>query len=111
VHLGRIGELRLGELLLVEALAVPDGNAMPPPELAADAPVLDILEPVEVDFAPALRVKLDMAVAHGGLGLLDARITQPPLPGQPRLDRHVGTLGVANIVGVGFLAHQRARAP
>jgi hypothetical protein len=45
---------------------------MAPPELAADAPVLDVLEPVQVNLAPALRVKLDVAVAHGGLGLLDA---------------------------------------
>ncbi len=104
----RVRELGLSELLLVEALGIPHRDAMPPPKLTADAPVLDIFEPVQVNFGPALGVKLDVPVAHRGLGLLDARIFQPPLPGEARLDRHIGTLGVAHVVLVGLLLHQCA---
>jgi hypothetical protein len=50
VHLGRIVDVGLGELLLVEALAIPHRDAVAPPELAADAPVLDVLEPVQVNL-------------------------------------------------------------
>ena len=50
-------------------ILVPDRDAMAPPELARDAPVLDVLEPVIVDFFPALRKKPDRAVTHGGTAL------------------------------------------
>ena len=93
----------------VRALAIPDRNALAPPELPADAPVLDVVEPVQVNLGPALRVEFDQAVADHALGLLDLRVTHPPLLGQPRLDRHVGALGIAHIVRVGLLRHQRAR--
>ena len=81
MHLLRVGEVGLGERFLVESLGIPDRDAVAPPDLAADAPVLDVLQPVQVDLGPAVRVELDVAVAHGGLGLLDARILEPPLPG------------------------------
>gem|GEM_PF-5264783 len=95
----------------VETLAVPDGDAMPPPQLAADAPILDIFEPVQVHFAPALRVKLDVAITHRGLGFLDARITQPPLPGETRLDRHIGAFGITNVVRVRLFADESTGCP
>src|SRR5262245_36038933 len=81
---------------------------MSPPELAADAPVLDVLEPVEVNFAPALGEKLDVAVADRGLRFLDARITQPPLPREARLDRHIGAFRIAHVVRVRFLRDECA---
>jgi hypothetical protein len=108
VDLGGIPQVLLGEAVAVEAPAVPDGNAVAPPELAADAPVLDVIEPVQVDFRPALGVELDEPVADGRLGLLDPGIAQPPLPGEARLDRHVGALGVPDAVLVGS---SPARAP
>ena len=103
VDLRRVLEVGLGELLLVNALPIPDRDAVAPPELAADAPILDAVEPVEVNLRPALRVELDQAVAHDLLGLLDARVAQPPLLGEARLDRHVGALGEADVVLVGLL--------
>ena len=44
--------------------AVPDGDAVAPPELAADAPVADVLHPVQVDALEALRHELDAALLH-----------------------------------------------
>ena len=40
---------------LAAVVAVPDRNAVAPPELAADAPVADVLQPVQVDAGPAIR--------------------------------------------------------
>src|SRR5690606_29197234 len=45
--------------------AVPDGNAVPPPELAADAPVFDVLEPVEVHLLKPFGHDLDTSVSDG----------------------------------------------
>src|ERR1700683_481404 len=50
---------------LSAGLAVPCWNAMAPPELAADAPVVQVIHPLEVGFGIHLRRELDMAVAHG----------------------------------------------
>ena len=74
VDFGRVAQVGLGEFLAVHALGIPDGNAMTPPELTGDAPVLDVFQPVEIHLRPALGVHLDKTVAHDGLGLLDARV-------------------------------------
>ena len=109
MHLRGITQVCLGQAILVEALAVPDRDAVAPPELTADAPIPDVLEPVQVNFAPTLGVEADMTIAHGGLGFLDARIAQPPLPREARLDRHISALGETDVVGVAFLGDQSAR--
>src|SRR3990170_5780078 len=51
--------------------AVPDGDAVAPPELAADAPVPEVLHPVEIDLDEVLRDDADAPLFHrldGGLG-------------------------------------------
>ena len=48
---GLVAERAVG----VEVVAVPDRDLVPPPELARDAPGLDVLEPVEVGLLVALR--------------------------------------------------------
>ena len=40
-------------------LSVPNRNSVPPPQLAADAPVLQIFHPVVVDFSPSFRKKAE----------------------------------------------------
>src|SRR4051812_31252461 len=80
---------------------------MAPPQLTTDAPILDVLQPVQVNLAPALGVKLDEPITHDRFRLLDARVTQPPLPREPRLDRRAGTLGVADIVRVRLIGDER----
>ena len=52
---------------------IPGGDAVPPPELARDAPVLQVFHPVVVGVFPVVRHEFDAAIAHGverGLGEL-----------------------------------------
>ena len=49
----------------VPVVAVPRGDAMPPPELARDAPVVDVAHPLEVGLRPDLRDEADRAVLDG----------------------------------------------
>src|SRR5215208_5099768 len=44
---------------------VPDGDLVAPPELARDAPGPDVLQPLHVAAALALRLDRQAAVAHG----------------------------------------------
>ena len=50
---------RLGRGPFVAARAGVDGDAMPPPDLAGDAPVTDVLHPVEVGCLVAFGRELD----------------------------------------------------
>ena len=76
-------------------LAVENGDAMAPPQLARDAPVLEVLHPGEVGLLPALRVEAHLAGLHdvGGraLELVDG---DEPLLGEPRLERGVATIAM-----------------
>ena len=49
---------------LTAVRAVPCGNTVPPPELARDAPVTDILEPVFIYFGKAFGNEADAPVSH-----------------------------------------------
>ena len=67
----------------------------PPPELARDAPGLDVLQPVVVGLLLALGQDAGAAVAdrlEGRPGEL--RSVDVPLVGQERLDRNLGTVAV-----------------
>ncbi|CAM5735024.1 hypothetical protein STENM223S_03475 [Streptomyces tendae] len=84
--------------------AVPDGDAVAPPQLARDAPVVEVVDPVEVPLLHLLRVDLDLAVADGVAGGLGQRADlDPPLHGQPRLDGGLTARAVADAVDVGTL--------
>ena len=48
--------------------AVPCGDAMAPPELAGDAPVVDVVHPLDVGLGVHLGSEADVAVADGGDG-------------------------------------------
>ena len=50
-------------------VAVPHRDTVSPPKLAADAPVADVLQPVEIDPGKPLRDDADVAVGHRGVGL------------------------------------------
>ena len=86
---------------------IPDRNTVPPPQLAADAPILDVRHPVLVNFRPAPGHKPDPARDHRIQGGRHLRIPQKPLLAQPRLDRHVSPLAKADIVVVIFHPHQQ----
>ena len=105
---GREGHVQVFRIVAVGALAIPDRDAVAPPELAADAPILDVLEPVEVGLRPAFRVELDDARSDGALGFVDLRVADEPLFAETRFDRHIGAFGVAHGVLVGLGLHQGA---
>ena len=50
--------------------AVPGGDAMAPPELAGDAPVVDVRHPLDVGLAVLLGGELDVALLDGRDGLV-----------------------------------------
>ena len=74
---------------------VPCRDLMTPPELARDAPGLDVLHPLEIGLFPVLRHELGRTRAHGrdrrlrhGLGV------DIPLVGQIGLKDHAGTVAM-----------------
>src|SRR5438270_11235878 len=80
---------------LAAVVAVPDGDTMPPPELTRDTPVVDVLEPVQVDFVEASRHDLQQIVLDGsdsGSGEWH-HLDEPPL-GNDRLTHGVTALAV-----------------
>ena len=86
----------LGKGVLPAAvLAVEHGDAVAPPQLAADAPVLEVLHPGGVGLRPARGVEGDLAGVDGverrPLELVDCH---EPLLGKPRLQRGVATVAV-----------------
>src|SRR3972149_9304377 len=66
VTLGAVGQIDPRGPFVFAVFARPHWNAMPPPQLAADAPVLDVLpiHPVEVHFLETLWNDLDLSVLH-----------------------------------------------
>ena len=76
-------------------------DAMAPPELATDAPILHVLHPVAIGVLELRRVETDLVVHHR----IECRLSQTvhfqePLHGELRLDGHIGTLGEAHLVRV-----------
>jgi hypothetical protein len=81
----------------VAALVVPRGNAMAPPQLPADAPVLDLVHPLEVFLRPALRHEARASVLDGfDGGLRERRDAHVPLIGQPRLEHRAAAISAWN---------------
>src|SRR5690606_29748291 len=91
-------------------VVVPGGNAVAPPQLAADAPVLEIPHPGEVHVLVLFGHELDAAVLHrfdGGFGeLFDAHI---PLVGEPGFHHGAGAVAPGHLQGVGFDFFQKAQ--
>src|SRR5580658_9632257 len=98
----------LGHGDLVADGAVPRGNAMAPPELARDAPVVDVGYPLDVDLLVVLGREADGLVAggvgfDGGDGPLGHRCSagvrlfvdgDEPLRGEARLDHGFAAVAV-----------------
>lgn len=81
--------------------AVPDRDAVAPPQLARDAPVVEVVDPVEVALLHLLRVDLDLAVADGVTGGLGERADlDPPLHRKAGLDGGLAARAVADGVAV-----------
>ena len=82
---------------------VPRRDLVSPPELARNAPRLDVLEPIEVGLLPGLGDELGLAFAHRGDRRLGERLgVGVPLVREPGLDDHVRAVAVRNCVRVRF---------
>ena len=100
-HVGVLGK----GVLPAAVLAVEHGDAVTPPQLARDAPVLKVLHPGGVGLRPARGVEGDLAGVDGverrPLELVDGH---KPLLGQPRLQSGVATVamhdGVVEVLDV-----------
>ena len=80
---------------------VPGRDLVPPPQLARDAPRLDVAHPLEIGLVPVLRHEDRVAILHrgnGGLGQFGG--IHIPLLGQPRLDHHVRSVAMRNLMRV-----------
>ncbi len=94
-----LGSLGYHEVLLAIVVEVVGRDTMTPPELAADAPVLDVLQPVTVGVLVFLRVELDVIIHYWREGdVCEMLHLEEPLCGELRLDRHIGTLGESHLI-------------
>jgi len=98
---GRAGLDAFPRQHLVPLGAVEDRDRVPPPELPRDAPVADVLEPVEVRLLPALGDETDLARARRLHGR-PRQLLHPhePLLGEERLDDRVAAVALADRVPV-----------
>ena len=92
--------------------AVPGRDPMAPPELARDAPGLDVPHPLEVGLFPVARLEDGAAVLHR----LDGRPGQGlgvhvPLVGEIGLDHDPGAIAVRHGVAHRLDAPEQAQAP
>ena len=83
-------------------LAIPDGNAVSPPELPGDTPVADILHPIQIDLGKALGDKTDLPVLYrfnrrGGQRLH----LHKPLLGDERFNHGVAAVAGPDRMGQG----------
>ncbi|MDT4818223.1 hypothetical protein FQZ97_513140 [compost metagenome] len=93
----------------VAFFVVPGRDAVAPPQLAADAPVLDVAHPAEVHVLVLLRHELDAAVFHGGDGRFGQRLGgDVPLVGEPGLDDGAGAVALGHFQRVVFDLLQQA---
>ena len=89
--------------------AVPGRNAVAPPQLSADAPVSNVLHPVEVDPRIAVRHDLDPTVLdHLHCGPGQVIHADEPLPAGQRLHDHAAPAAVAHGVAVRLLPVEQA---
>src|SRR4029077_4394068 len=82
---------------------------MSPPNLATDAPVANVLQPLRVNFFPMPWKETDQVIAHHVERFLRLRITQKPLLAQTRLDRHFAALTEPDVVFVRLFFREQIR--
>src|ERR687891_662311 len=82
---------------------IPDGDTVAPPQLAADAPIFDILQPVEIDLLKALGHNLDTPISDGLEGSLRQRLDgHKPLRRDHRFDDFTAALGARDGGAIGL---------
>ncbi len=82
---------------------------MSPPQLARDAPVVNVAHPLEIRFGVVLGDKLDLALLDGCDGAVGQRLDlDEPLRRQARLDDGLAAVALAERHNVIFRADQEA---
>ena len=82
---------------------------MPPPQLAADTPVFDVLHPMTVGVLIFCRIKLQFVVHYRRQCHLCKMLHfEEPLHRQFRFDHYVGTFGVSYFIRISFRLFQQA---
>ncbi len=90
---------------LVARCAMPRRNPMPPPELPRNAPVVNVVHPLEIGLLVHLRRKANVLFAHSLFGLVRQRLNlDKPLRREPRL--HHRLAAVAEPHGVRMVLHR-----
>ena len=96
-----LGRILAGDGDMAAVGTVPRGYLMPPPELTGDAPVMDVLHPVEVGLREALGHKLDAPVLDDVYRFLGKRShLDEPLRARERLNDRAAAVAAADIVAV-----------
>ena len=74
--------------------AIPGWNTVAPPQLARDAPVVDVVHPVEIDGLVILRRETNVAIRNRSNGLVRQRLNlEEPLHRKARF--HHGSAALA----------------
>lgn len=89
----------------VALFVIPSGDLVTPPQLARDAPVPDVVQPLVVGVDPVLGVEPDLARTHAFQRLLGDALAavaglahcDEPLVGQHRLDHHAGAVAARHL--------------
>src|ERR1019366_5836485 len=77
-------------------LAVPRRNAMAPPQLARDAPIVNVAHPLEISLGVILGNELDLPVFDRFDGAIGERLNlHEPLRREPRLDDGLAAIALA----------------
>ena len=79
---------------------IPRRDPVSPPNLPADAPIPNGLEPLGVNLFPMRRKKPNEMIAYHVERFFRFWVTQEPLLADPRLERHITTVAKADIVFV-----------
>ena len=81
---------------------------MPPPHLAADAPILQAGHPVVIDLRPAVGMEPEGALGDAVTGGPGGGVPEEPLLAEAALDGHIRALGEAEVVLIGLLFDEAA---
>ncbi len=76
---------------------------MSPPQLTADTPVLDVLQPVLISVFVFRGIELQFIVHHRRQSHVGKVLhLQEPLHGELRLDGHIGAFAATYLINIGF---------
>src|SRR5688572_32550371 len=84
---------------------------MSPPELPANAPVLDVLHPVVVNPAPTLREECQIAFLSDSDRVRHTRIFQKPLLRKAGFNWNIGAFAESNVVLVRLFLLEHTQRP